>query len=557
MAVAPNVDTYHWDTVYVASFDVLNAAIRKSGSFPSAFNYTDTATGVAIKGAWSDWALSLEGSGSLVQMKTTIANGSATGLGETADLSAGTLTIQFELEQVLDTGTSVTDPTAKPGTGRPKAQRFPQTASGNADGSQTVTVVGKSFPNLDPARSPVLNDILQTIFQNYFNAHLGDIKATFHLMMINEVADKDGFQWVKPSAIGYAVGGPSRGGTLSNTAFGVLAMTDGGTIGPLQEQSVDIAALVGLANGANSAFVISPEKVTKHMLLKGAVTTIQGSRESDFSISDSGLNIVNKNDLTWGNFQTKDGVISPRIKAGNFLMRMDGDHIHLEISNASYSPSAGITVYMNLEQDFGFSTVKRDDGKYIFIPDTKSFGNPNIHSNVEVSKGLKIAEIVIGVVGGIAALAGGISAVADVLTSAAATAVVSETEATVDITADAIESASSDLSDEEWEEINLDSSEDADEGVGDPLNADQVQKGSFLKSTQFRAYCGFTAAIAGVTAAGMAVAGPVTSLEYGKIPAFDDFAANVLGASRFPVLENYQLLGASLRTSLVASIKLS
>lgn len=557
MAAKPNVDTNHWDTVYVASFEVVNESIRKNGSFPATFDYTDSATGVAINGTWSDWALSLGGSGSLIQMQTSIATGTATGLSETADLSNGILTIQFELEQVMDAASTNTDPTAKPGTGTAMAQRFPQSASGGSGDAQTVTVITKSFPNLDPAKAPVLNDILQTIFQNYFNAHLGDIQATFHVMMINEEADQDGFQWVKPSALGYAVAGPSSNKTLANTAFGSLAMTDGGEIGPLQTPTVDIAALQGLEDGANSAFVISPEKVTEHMLLNGAICTIQGSKASDFSISDSGLNIVNSKDVIWGNFKTKDSVISPKIKAGDFLMRMDGDHVHLEISNASYSPSAGITVYMNLEQDFGFSTVKREDDKYIFIPDIKSFGNPTIHSNVEVSQGMKIAEIVIGVVAGVAALAGGISALADSLTSAATTAIVSETEATIDISSDVMDSVTSELSDEQWEEINLDSSEETDEGINDPENSSQVQKGSFLKSTQFRTYCGFTAAIAGLTSAGMAVAGPVTSLEYDKIPAFDDFAANVLGASKFPAMDNYELLGASLRTSLVASIKLS
>src|SRR5215216_3103214 len=523
----PNVNTYHWDTVYVASLEVLNTAIQQTGSFPSKFDYKDTPTGVAINGAWSNWALGVEGSGGLIQMQTAIASGTATGVSETADLTNGTLTIQFELEQIGYSGKTVPDPTAKPGTGTPTAQRFPQA------GSNPVNVVATSFPNLDPNKAPILKDILQTIFQNYFNAHLNDIKATFHVMMINEVADKDGFQWVKPSAVSYAVGGPSKNKTLKNTAFGILAMTD----------------------GANSAFVISPAKVTKHMLLKGAVTTIQGSQESDFSISDSGLSIVTAKDLTWGHFKLESGsIISPTIKAGDFLMRMDGDHVHLEINNAAYSPSRGITVYLNLEQNCGFKTVKREDGKYIFIPDVNSFRNPKIHSNVQVAEWLTITDIVIGVVGGIAALAGGISAVADLLAGAADTVISSSTDAIVDITEDSFTDIENDLDEESWLKINDKPAQDADDGINAPNNAGQVQSGSFLKSTQFRTYCGLTAAIAGLTAAGMAVAGPVTSKIYSKIPPFDDFAANVLGASQFPVLQNYDLLGASLRTSLVASI---
>lgn len=337
----------------------------------------------------------------------------------------------------------------------------------------------------------------------------------------------------------------------------MLATTDGDPIGNLQN-AVDIGALVGLAAGANSAFVISVKKVTSHMLLKGAISTIQASKAQDFSIGDAGLSITTVNDLTWGNFKLKDGsTISPRIKAGNFLMRMDGDHVHLEISNASYSPSAGITVFLNLMQDFSFKTVQRNDGKYVFIPDVKSFGNPTIHANVQVAEWLKVMEIVLGVVAGIAALAGGISLVADMVTSAAEVVAVDATEAAIDIAEDAWADVEDALTDEDWGGINDDAPDDTDEGVDDPDNPDLVQKGSFLKSSQFRLYCGITAAIAGIPAAGMAVAGPLTSLDYDKIPPFDNFAANVLGASQFPALQNYELLGAGLRNSLVASIKLS
>jgi hypothetical protein len=546
----PNVDTYHWDTVYVASFEVLNAAIKQSGSFPSQFDYTDS-TGVVIKGVWADWALSLGGSGSLIQMQTTIASGTATwnALNLTGDLTGGIVPIQFNLEQVVFTGQTQPDPTAKPGTGTPKAQQFPQ-----SNGSQ-VTVLTPTFPNLSPG---ALKDMLQAIFQNYFNAHLGDIKATFNVMIIGQTADTDGFQWLKPNAGSYAVGGPDRNKTLANTAFGALAMTDGGSIGPLQAQSVDISALVGLADGANSSLVISPEKVTRHMLLKGAVTTIQGSKETDFSISDSGLNIVTANDLTWGHFKLKNGsIISPKIKAGDFLMRMDGDHIHLEINNAAYSPSAGINVYLNLEQDFGFQTVKREDGKFVFIPDLKSFGKAKIHSNVQVAEWLKITEIVLGVVGGIAALAGGISAVADLLAAGADAVVSTSTDLVVDITEDVVENAENSLTEDDWILINDTASKDVDAGIAQAGDSGWVQAGNFLKSNQFRVFCGFSAALAGIPAAAMGIATAATSQNYNDIPPFDDFAANVLGASQFPVLTKYELLGAKLRNSLVASIKLS
>ena len=34
MSNTPNVDTYHWDTVYSASYDVVNAAIKEAQYLP-------------------------------------------------------------------------------------------------------------------------------------------------------------------------------------------------------------------------------------------------------------------------------------------------------------------------------------------------------------------------------------------------------------------------------------------------------------------------------------------------------------------------------------------
>jgi Clostridium P-47 protein len=550
------VNTYHWDTVYVANFDVVNQAIAKNNSFPSNFDYASD-EGINIQGKWKSWALSTGGSGSNIQMTCTVESGTVTYATQSGDLSGSTLVIQFVLDTVLGEG-GFTDPTAKSGTGQPAALQTKLTAgSGSKVPPITVIDAACTFPNLNPNTFGLILDALPGVFGKYFNANASDFKHTFHVMMIGEEADKDGFTWIKPSAIGYAVDAPVTGATTQNSAFGVLSMVDGGIITSLQESSVDIAALIDLPDGSNSAFVISAPKVIEHMLLSGAISTIQGSTASDFSISDGGLNITNINSILWGNFQTDHGIISPMLDPGTFLMRLEGDSVLIEITGATYSPSLGITVSLNLKQRFGFSTVRRQDGKFVFIPDITSFGKPTISSSVSVAKGMEIAEIVIGVVGLVAALAGGVSALANFLTAGATTAVTSATEGTIVISEEVAEEATEGLSEAELSSINEDSAASADEGAEDPSDTTQVQKGGFLKSTQFRTYAGITAAIAGITSGGMALASPLTQLQYDELPTFDDFAANILGASKWPETNNYEIMGAILRESLVCGIKVT
>ncbi|KPQ10493.1 MAG: Clostridium P-47 protein [Saliniramus fredricksonii] len=555
MSNTPNVDTYHWDTVYSASYDVVNAAIKKHNTFPASFSF-NSPEGVDISGDWEDWELSVGGSGADIQMVCKVKSGSVTAMGQTGDLTGSQLRIQFNLESVVGSAShAFQDPTAKPGKGKPNVL---QTRLTGEDGVSAISVLDTActFPNLDPATFGLIIDALPGVFGKYFNANKADFKHVFHVMMINEEADKDAFTWIKPSAVGYAVAAPGTRPSSATSVFGALAMVDGGQIGPLQEPSVDVATLAGLPEGANSAFTISAAKFTRHLLLPGAIATIQGSKASDFTLSDSGLNITNANKLTWGHFDTGHGTHSPVIDAGNFLMRLDGDHVLVEITDAHFSPSAGITLHMNLTQRFSFKTVKRKDGKFVFIPDIKSFGNPSITTNVSVSRGMEISEIVIGSIGIVAAFAGGASGLASFLSDGAETAVTSTTEGVVTMSEDAVDTATSMLSDTEMDSVNDTAADSVDSGLAEADNPNFVQRGSFFKTTQFRTYAGLTAALTGIVAGSMALAKPLTQMRYDDIPAFDHFAANVLGASKWPMTSDYALLGASLRNALVCGIKL-
>ena len=357
---------------------------------------------------------------------------------------------------------------------------------------------------------------------------------------------KTGFSGFCPTAFQYAVASPEKA-TLENSAFGLIAMVDGNTISPYQQQAVDSRALDQLSPGANSAFVISESMVAQHMLMQGAIATIQGSSAGDFSLSSDGLSVVNNRDVVWGKFKTDHGDISPTIKKGNFTLRADDTYVLVEIVDAEYENSPGVTVHMNLTQKFTYKTVQKKNGEYIFIPDIKGLGQPQVSATVSVSKGLQITEIVTGAV---AALAGLVA-----VGAGAAGALADGAEVAVDEAAGVAEIGFDNISEASTADTIEEAMGDAAEGLlaGD----DAAQGGGVCAITLVRNIAGITAAVTGAISGSIAVAKAITELNYDDIPAFNDFASNCLAGTAWPATKGYTLKSASFRSSLVLNMALN
>ncbi|MBR0828483.1 TULIP family P47-like protein [Bradyrhizobium manausense] len=68
-----------WDTANVASFDVINAAIKSQGKTPMTFSFVsgDPNSQPSVSGNWDAWSLDVGGSGQTIQVKCPVKNGSA------------------------------------------------------------------------------------------------------------------------------------------------------------------------------------------------------------------------------------------------------------------------------------------------------------------------------------------------------------------------------------------------------------------------------------------------------------------------------------------------
>jgi len=539
------VDTLGWDTVFAASYNTVNEAIESKHTYPTNFNYVEDGTGIIINGTWKSWKLTPGGSGGSVKMECIVESGIVEGLNQPiGDLSSSSLIIRVRLKSLKSDKDTFKDPTAKVGTG--EANILMINTESTAANLAVVVSQDSKYPNI---KSELFQNSLDGIFAKYFNEHISEFNHVFSIMMLNEEADNGDFAWLKPTTFSYAVGGP-KDGTIDEHVFGVLSMTGGENISLKQQQSIDISCLQNLPKGSNSAFVISAERVVEHMLLSGAVATIQGSKKEDFEISADGISISNVKDMIWNKFEIDKGnVIEPTLDKGSFTMSMQSDHISLEIVGAHYEVSHGITVKMNLTQKFTYQTIKCDNGNYVFIPDTSKFTDAKINSTVEVAEWIDITKIITTTVSIIAYIICGLGSIAEACAEKAV------------ITKKRVRAASviMDLSELFSEESEINSINGISAiSIDESFNAVNrvVQKGGILANTKLRNAIGIIAALAALPAITIDIATMIINKDYENIPPFNNFASNCLGVMKWPGMKDAELISADIRQSLVIATKL-
>jgi hypothetical protein len=538
-----NVSTFGWSTVYAASFPVVNKAIMARKTFPQTFSYSDK-SGFKIEGSWDSWQLS-GGGAQLVQMNCVVQTGTISGLGKTGNLQGATLNIQLELQKLKDVSAAFKDPTAKPDTGEAHVLKV------KSGGDSPVSVLGAStYPHVSDA---LLLDVLNSVFTGYFVANIVKFDHVFSVMMLGAEAVNDGFSWLKPSDMSYAVGGTVKG-DMNTSVLGLLCLTDGQKIGPDMEQAVDVGCLAFQPAGTDSAFVISPEKFAQHVLFKGAVSSVSKSTEKDWKIDQDLVTITNTSKLLWGKFETKGGFIEPWVDPGSFSISIEDNHFLLEVTDATWYPQAGVTAKMNMTQRIYFKGVQREDNKWVFIvdKDIKSHA-PDIHVNIEIAEWLKWFEISIAIIGAVAGLAMGVSAVGDGLVEAV-DASVEGSEVALSWMAQqwtkVMDSAGPELLDEIEEESAV-SVDNVFTGA-----ADYLRGGAFV-SSRFRLAMGLTAAFAGLEQLAVPISKAVAEGDFSSIPTFNDLAETVVGSTKWPCTNDVQFLSVQLRESIVVGTKMT
>jgi hypothetical protein len=394
---------------------------------------------------------------------------------------------------------------------------------------------------------------LPVIFQKYFIENIAQFNHVFAAVDLNVIAAKGDYQWLKPSYSTYACA-DQAGSQTDQGVFAVLSKTDKDDPQGLSQQ-VDHRIFQSMPAGANSALAISAEKVLKHVFMQGAVNTIPGSKAEDFEINNDNLWIVNKNDVTWGNFTLENGqILTPVIKAHNFQLGLVGQTLQLQIINATakwlgWKGPGEIALHMNITQNFDFQLKQKGNGEYVLVPKSEKDGPSvkEITSTVTVSEGVTIFEVCVGIglsfIGSI--LGGGLD---ELFNKTESIVVQTLLEGTIKLTEEAIRQLIEHMGEEAVEEAEIAAAESAANAM---INGSHTEfTTEFNHAIAANKWKIFGGAMQGLLAVPSELIPDLVKLvaegEVEKVPSFNNFADNSSGAATFPGSTGWDLKGAGL-----------
>ncbi|MDE9553223.1 TULIP family P47-like protein [Xenorhabdus bovienii] len=539
-----DISTSGWDVVNATDIETLNKIINKNNNYPDNFEQKIKIVGSDFKitGKWGEWVVINEASGKDIVMQCFIKSGHATFEGTDYCLNSNNNTqlssvnIQISLEGIEtdpekwfgdDNTSSITD----------KTQCHELVISKN----ENIIITQTNFTNKE-LYSEDLTYLIESAFRVWFNDNSESFNQIFSVVLIGLKANKDDFQWLKPSVYSYSANSSIDKKT---TAFGALTLVDGKTeIGDLQ-QTVDISALQLVKSfGANAALIVSKTMFVKHILLESAVELIKETTIDDFEISESGISISNKNEVVWQDFDGPDNEkMSPIIPKGNFILTLQSDYIHISIVGAHYRPRAGVTVYMSIEQNFNYKVEKNKNGEPVFVPDEKNLGNATISCSVKMDNWLNWLELVTGIITSIASIIALGTGLAGVIADAAQETVAElEEEQTVRFVFNIFNHS-----------IELEESSFIAGIAKDILNGVESNPTIF---NVVKIASKVTAVTTGAILSSVILSDAIYNSIFKDVPSFQAFSDNFIGAVKWPGIENIELKSATLADSFVIGLKL-
>jgi Clostridium P-47 protein len=377
------VDTAGWHTVSAISYTDVNKAISQQAAYPTSFEQSASDGTASVSGTFGPWTITTGGSGPNIAMALPITGGTVTVSGTPSTITPCTATIQV------------------------RADFLPQPDNSMVQNLQLQQDQAVSVESCLPAQSGFLADAsLKQLLQDWLNANLQQFNHTFATVDLDAKYDNEGVKWLAPSWQSYAVAEPQTP-TLDSSVFAVLCLIDGTQPSTGLVQQISPYAI---PNHADASFLISPDKFLQHMMLASMPLMFVGIDHApvtnNFKIDNDGTSILNKTKLQLQPMQLENGnIVKPTVDAGNFTLQLDTTELIITVTDMQFTYTPGIDVHLTYS---GRSTIRYDSGRGVLtLSVTKQTGS----GSVEVSKGLEVTEVVLGVASIVLAMVGGIGGV--------------------------------------------------------------------------------------------------------------------------------------------------
>jgi P-47 protein len=551
-------DTYNWDTAYGITFEKVNASIIRANSSPPNFKgiYVDGFSGdkYEIAGDFGPWQLS-GGAGDLLHMTLPLTDGTVTPQnGGNPTAYSGSAAIEVKLEWIPQPNA-----TSSSGTNHLKIK-----LTANPDDSPIVSV-----ESVDVTPKGVSEGV-QSVLEDWLLANLQQFNHVFSVVDLGAVADKGGFQWLKPTRIGYAVN-TEGASDPKNYVFGVLAMTEGRTVDNLSSQiSPNI-----IPTGADAGFLISQERFLKKLLLPGMAALFKNAIADDFEVDSDGTMVRNKFGLFFRGFQLEDGSVIDQvgIDAQKFSVEARATSLFMMFDDLSFpwNPEGSVVkdgfvvhltytaesvLFLDQNHHLQMCTVGKRD------KDPKKSTGPTLNTIVTKTDNEKAWEIVLGLVEGITlAIIGAVigGALGPEVDEAGAAGEQAAVEAAENAGEGAVDFNVESVGDGEVENLPKENADADGEAAAESEQPSRLAKFKGFFRRNWRKMLGATiGSIAGVGLANLPqILEAYAENDLKNMPTLDEFADESINSTSWPGATDTELVTAALNGSLQLGIQIT
>lgn len=390
--LAAEADTLGWDAVNAIRLPQVNQAMLESGASPTTFDTTIQA-GWSLNGTFGAWQLTRGGSGAIVFLRAPIPSAHMTFSG-TPDLNLtnarATVAIKLQYLPQPPAG-STTRPGADDEGGTEQFLASDTTARSEDD----PAVVIQSIDYGAAAPTELQKALFQAALADWFNNNLASFTYVFSVVNLNARAAEEDFQWLKPTYTSYAY---FNGATDDESYFGVLNLTLGGSPDGLTNQLPPSA----IPSGCQGSILVSNNLFLREMILPGLTKSFTRATESDFILNSLGTVIESVNTVTLDDI--KIGAINYTPEMQSFRLQIVGDEIQIDtLTKVNVSP--GIDAFITDTEFYKIVLVNKPDGSQTL--DFAQSREPKRNHWMETATWVTVTEVIIGLVGAIAATVAG------------------------------------------------------------------------------------------------------------------------------------------------------
>lgn len=378
-------ETEGWDTVFALHISDVNSAIARAQSYPTSFELSDAADGYTISGSFDTWKIVPGGSGDLILFAIPFHNCSIIEPGKEREDVKGTAKVVVRLNFIHEEADT---------TSNSNKQLLQIKSTPTKPGEKVASISTIVFEGKQP--SFVGGAVLRGLLEEWLNNNLEDFDHVFATVNINRTASSGDFQWLQPNFVTYAY---SDLGTKNDGALGVLCMTENRSRIDLAQQ---ISSVI-IPPGQRAGFLISKNRLIAKLLLPNMPKVFQGSKESDYKLSETGDSIVLASKKVRFKVKAKHGSSSKSYTAKvlDLQMTIEGAELQLSVTTET-EISPGIRAYCQTQSFMGIRLVNKPDG-------TQTLGyfdsRPAVKNNwTKHDAGFKITEDILTVTGIVLAL---------------------------------------------------------------------------------------------------------------------------------------------------------